>query len=334
MSPNPDLSAFDLFSDSDQTSLSRLASGLTTQRHEAGAVLMRQGEPGASFVIVLDGVVTASHVDSAGSRTVGRAGPGSILGELSMLTSGARHATVTADTPVRTAVGGDDAFEELLGLPGVRERLTDIAARRLASVAEPMRVTLRDGSSLLMRPLLPDDRDRLASAFDRQSTESIRRRFFTTTRPSARIIDYLVNIDYIDHFAWGASTEDGRQGVAEARYVRLRNDPAAAEVAFNVVDDYQGRGLATLLLGALAVIATSAGVARFVASVLYENAPMRAVLAKAGAVWQHQEPGIVSGSVDVSVAEGLVEEPLRSELARTARRVVTAAGLALHASPQ
>jgi RimJ/RimL family protein N-acetyltransferase len=282
-------------------------------------------------VIVLEWVVTASHTDSTGSHTVGTAGRGSILGELSILTSGVRQATVTAATSVRAALGGAHAFEELLGMQGLRQRLIDIAAQHFASVADPVPVTLADGTRLLLRPLLRTDRDRLASAFARQSGESIRRRFFTAARPSPQIIDYLVNIDYIDHFAWGAATEDGGHAVAEGRYVRLLDDPEAAEVAFDVVDKYQRRGMATLLLGALAVAAASAGISRFVASVLYENAPMRAVLEKASASWRHEEPGVVSCWVEVSAAARAIEDPPRSELRRTAERVVTAAGLDLHA---
>ena len=329
-----DLAALELFTDCEERALSRLARALTSKDFAPGDVLMRQGEPGTSFVIILDGVVIASRVDQTGPHTVGRAGRGSILGELSMLTRGARHATVTAMSSVAAALGDEDAFEELLGIQGTRRRLTDLAAQRFASVSDPVAVTMSDSTRLLVRPLLPADRDKLAQAFARQSPESIRRRFFTTIRPSPRIIEYLVNIDYIDHFAWGVSSEDDRRGVAEARYVRLRDDPEEAEVAFNIADDYQGRGLATLLLGALAVAASNAGILRFVANVLYENAPMQAVLRKAQAKWKHEEPGVLSGVLDVSTAESLIEGRQRSELTRTARQVVTAAGLALGAPPR
>jgi hypothetical protein len=102
-----------------------------------------------------------------------------------------------------------------------------------------------------------------------------------------------------------------------------------AELAFFVVEQYRGRGLATTLLGALGAAGSSAGIERFVASVLYENAEMRGVLDKAGARWGVQDPGIISASIDVGAAGGLVDGELRSRLARTARDVVTAGGLAL-----
>ena len=326
-----DLAALELFTDWNEAELRRLSSVLATEEYQPGDVLMGQGEPGTSFLILLDGVVAVSRSDGSRSQTVGRAGRGSILGELALLTQGRRHATVTAETSVRAAVGDEDTFGLLLGAPGVQEQLIDIAAQHFATVSDPVPVTVPDGTQYLVRPLLRSDRDELASAFARQSEESIRRRFFTAVRPNSRIIDYLVNIDYLDHFAWGVSITDGVRGVAEGRYIRLRDDQEAAEIAFDVLDDYQGRGLGTLLLGALAVAASNAGIAHFVAEVLYENRPMMAVLGKAGATWRHLEQGVVAGTVDVSAAERLLPDPPRSELARTARRVVTAAGLALHA---
>jgi CRP-like cAMP-binding protein len=326
-----DLSSLQLFTDCNEAELRCLSSALAIEEYQAGDVLMRQGEPGTTFIILLDGVVAVSRHDRGESHTVGRAGRGSILGELALLTQGRRHATVRAETSVRSAVGDEDAFELLLDAPGIYERLIDIAAQHFATVSDPVAVSVPDGIRYLIRPLLRSDRAELASAFARQSEESIRRRFFTAVRPSSRIIDYLVNIDYLDHFAWGVSTYDGERGVAEARYVRLRDDPEVAEMAFDVLDAYQGRGLGTLLLGALAAAATNAGITRFVAEVLYENRPMLAVLGKAGATRRHLEHGVVALSVEVSAAESLVPEPPRSELARAARRVVTAAGLALHA---
>lgn len=306
-----------------------LEPALAEEDHRPGDILIRQDDPGTSFLVILEGSVLITRLDDAGEHDLGTAGPGSILGELSVLTAQPRRATVTAVTPVRVAVGDRDAFAELLDDPGTHERLTDIAAGRLARIVRPVPVTLRDGTRLELRPLLPSDRDELAVGIAALSPESLRRRFFTAGQPSPRVIDYLVNINYVDHFAWVATTDDGRHGVATARYIRLADDPASADLAFGVADDLQGRGIATTLLGALAAAASSAGINRFVAEVLLDNAPMRAVFAKVGATWKHLEPGVVSTSFSVSVARSLVDEPLRSELAGSVRDVVTAAGLAL-----
>ena len=328
-----DLASLDLFAGCKHSALSRLSSALVTQDHQPGDALIRQGERGTWFVIVLDGQLEVSRVERTGSHVLATVAPGSILGELSMLTGQPRQATVTAVTAVRAACGGADAFELLLDMPVVHERLTDVAAQRLAANAAPVPVTLRKGTRVVLRPLLPADRDRVAAVLATESPESLRRRFFTPGLPGPRVIDYLVNINYVDHFAWGVAAEGGSRGVGAARYVRLPDNPECANVAFNVVDEYQGRGLGTLLLGALAAAATSAGITRFVGEMLYENTPMRAVLDKAGATWRHLEPGVVAASLDVAAAEAMVDEPLRGELARTARDVVTAAGLALTHRP-
>jgi CRP-like cAMP-binding protein len=325
-----DLASLDSFASLNEASLSQLSAALVIVEYQTADVLMRQGEPGTSFLIVLDGAVTVSRSDGSDSRTLGTARRGSILGELTLLTRGPRHATVTAASSVRAAVGGEGAFELLLGAPGMYERLTCLAAPRFAAVADRVPVTVPDGGRFLVRPLIATDRQELTAAFARQSQEFIQRRFFTSGRPSKQLIDYLINIDYVDHFAWRVSSDDGGDTVAEGRYIRRRDDHEVADIAFDVFDDYQGRGLATLLLGALAVAASKAGIIRFVAEVMYENRPMRAVLSKAHATWKHYEPGVVTGHVDVTVAATLIQDPPRSELARTARPVVTAAGLAVH----
>jgi len=322
-----DLVSLPLFAGSDRGALVRLSQALTNQEYAPGDVIMRQGERGTSFAIVLDGEVTVSRVDALGVHDFGKAGPGSILGELAMLTGHPRQATVAAATPARLAVGDHAAFELLLDVPDVQARLATIAARRLAEVATPVPVALRDGTRLLLSPLLARDRERIVAGLAQESPESIRRRFFSPARPSGRTLDYLVNINYIDHFAWGVATAERREGVATARYVRVGDDPETAEVGFFVVEGYRGRGLATLLLGALAAAASSAGISHFTANVLYENNEMRAVFDKAGARWHHAEPGVTSASLDVAAACGLIDETLRSQLIRTAREVVTAAGL-------
>src|SRR5439155_224847 len=70
--------------------------------------------------------------------------------------------------------------------------------------------------------------------------------------------------------------------VASAHYIRERDDPETAEVAFSVIDEYQHRGIGTLLLGALAVAAHVNGVRRFSARVLADNTPMKRILQTAG----------------------------------------------------
>ena len=322
-----ELGSVALFPTAKPALLSRLAPTLETADHEAGHVLMSQGDPGSTFVILLNGVVTVARNDSSGLHDLGSVPRGSILGEMAVLTRARRSATVTAATSVRVAVGGEAALKVILETPAMRERLMSIAAPRFASVADRVAVTISDGGQFWVRPLAPTDRLQLAEALARQSQESLYHRFFTPGGPSSQTIDYLVNINYVDHFAWGVSNDGGRV-VAEARYIRRRDEPGVADIALYVFDSFQGHGLGTLLLGALAMAAPNAGIGRFIADVLYENRAMLAVLSKAKARLWHSDRGVVTGSVDVSLAQRLIPEALRSELERTSRPVVTAAGLA------
>ncbi|MFM7064007.1 MAG: GNAT family N-acetyltransferase, partial [Actinomycetes bacterium] len=147
--------------------------------------------------------------------------------------------------------------------------------------------------------------------------------------PGPRVVDHLVEINYLDHFAWGVTTGHRAVGVATSRYVRLREDPTVAELAFGIADEFQSLGLGTLLLGALAWAAAEAGIEHFTAEVLSDNLPMRAVLAKAGAVSEVPSMGTVRVRLQVQDATALVGRHTGDALRRSAREVVTAAGLAL-----
>jgi GNAT superfamily N-acetyltransferase len=75
--------------------------------------------------------------------------------------------------------------------------------------------------------------------------------------------------------------EDGRETiVGGARYIV--GEPGEAEVAFMVVDDYQGLGIGAALMAHLAAIAHAAGIRELIADVLSDNAPMLAVFKKSG----------------------------------------------------
>ena len=164
-------------------------------------------------------------------------------------------------------------------------------------------VTLRDGSRVIIRPGLPSDRDVLVKAFDRLSPESRYRRFFAPVKAmSGRLLDHLTSIDYVDHFAWAAiSADPGPEpvGVGVSRYIRMPDDPAAAEMAVTVVDDWQGRGLGRILLDALVLEALENGIIRFEGDVLVENRPMRELLRGAGARVRPEGNGVLRFSIDL-----------------------------------
>jgi nucleotide-binding universal stress UspA family protein/GNAT superfamily N-acetyltransferase len=123
-----------------------------------------------------------------------------------------------------------------------------------------------------LRPITPDDKPLIADAFRRLGDESRYRRFFTYVEElSPAALAHLTEIDHVDHEAIIAVGASEGEALGVARYIRLRDDPQAAEVAVAVVDDWQARGLGRALLGELTKRARQEGVRRFVATVQYEN---------------------------------------------------------------
>jgi GNAT superfamily N-acetyltransferase len=109
--------------------------------------------------------------------------------------------------------------------------------------------SLRDGRAVRIRALKPDDRPGLLEAVRRSSPRSLYRRFFGLKRHfSEEEIAYFLNVDFINHVALVAETEEDGQPiiVGGARYVV--QEPGQAEMAFAVIDHYQGQGLGTALI--------------------------------------------------------------------------------------
>jgi RimJ/RimL family protein N-acetyltransferase/nucleotide-binding universal stress UspA family protein len=140
---------------------------------------------------------------------------------------------------------------------------------------------LSDGTPVLVRPIEPEDREALRAGFERLSPESRYRRFFAPVpRLRERDLDYLTVVDHHDHEALVAFAQDSGEGIGVARFVRTAADEA--EPAIVVADDWQGRGLAALLLDALVDRAREEGVRRFVAPVLADNKAAIAVMERLG----------------------------------------------------
>jgi GNAT superfamily N-acetyltransferase len=143
--------------------------------------------------------------------------------------------------------------------------------------------TLRDGRRVDIRALRPDDRSALLAAVGRTSPESLYRRFFTVKRGfTEQETAYFLNIDFVDHVALVAVMEKASRPVivGGARYIVMQ--PGKAEIAFAVIDAYQGQGIGAALMRHLAGIARDAGLRELIADVLPENDAMLKVFAKSG----------------------------------------------------
>jgi RimJ/RimL family protein N-acetyltransferase len=142
---------------------------------------------------------------------------------------------------------------------------------------------LRDGRSVEIRALRPDDRDELVAAVGRASAQSLYRRFFAVRRSfTEREIAFFSNVDFVNHVALVAAVEEGGRPVivGGGRYIVVQ--PGQAEVAFVVVDQYQGQGIGAALMRHLAAIARGAGLKELIAEVLPDNTPMLKVFEKSG----------------------------------------------------
>jgi len=145
------------------------------------------------------------------------------------------------------------------------------------------REQLRDGRSVEIRSLRPDDEADMLAAIGRTGAASLQRRFFVTKRGfSEKEKAFFMNIDFVNHVALVAELdEDGRPAiVGGGRYVVVQ--AGEAEVAFIVVDAYQGQGIGAILTRHLVALARAAGLQQLVADVLPENTAMRKVLGKFG----------------------------------------------------
>ena len=144
-------------------------------------------------------------------------------------------------------------------------------------------VILRGGETLRLRPPRASDTDEILEFFGALSTRSLYLRFHGFPQLGHEIAEQLVDPNWTDRGALvGTFAENGRERiVAVANYVRLR-DPAVAEAAFAVADEYQRRGIGTRLVEQLAERAGRHGIERIVAEVLGDNRGMLGVFEALG----------------------------------------------------
>ncbi|WP_182357350.1 bifunctional acetate--CoA ligase family protein/GNAT family N-acetyltransferase [Tomitella gaofuii] len=195
-------------------------------------------------------------------------------------------------------------------------------------------VLASDGRAVRMRPITPDDGDKLVEF---HSTLSERTRYLRYFGPyptmSTRDVRHFTHLDYVRRV--GMVMELGDKIIAVGSYEGLDNvdDGKSAEVAFVVADNHQGRGLGPVLLEHLAGAAAENGLERFVAEVLAENRHMVSVFREAGyQVSRSYDGGVVHLEFDIDPTEALLSvrnARERAAEARSVRNVLTPRSIAV-----
>nr|WP_245645267.1 bifunctional GNAT family N-acetyltransferase/acetate--CoA ligase family protein [Pseudonocardia acaciae] len=181
-------------------------------------------------------------------------------------------------------------------------------------------VVASDGGVVHLRPILPSDADALVEFHGRLSDRTRYLRYFGAyPRIPPRDLERFTVLDHRDRVAFVGLL--GQEIVAVGRYVKL-DGSSAAEVAFVVRDDHQGRGLGSILLEHLAAAARESGVRRFEAEVLAENHQMVRVFRDAGyQVSREFSDGVLHLEFDVDPTERSVAVRDAREQAAEARGV-------------
>ena len=147
-----------------------------------------------------------------------------------------------------------------------------------------VREHLRDDRPITIRALRPDDRAGMLAAIGRTSMQSLQRRFFVPKKGfSEREMAFFLDIDFRiprRHRRGNRLKMDARSSCGGGRFIVVQ--PGQAEIAFIVVDAYQGQGIGTILMRHLAVLARDAGLKELVAEVLPENTAMLKLFKKFG----------------------------------------------------
>ncbi|WP_432836396.1 GNAT family N-acetyltransferase [Dactylosporangium sp. CA-092794] len=173
-------------------------------------------------------------------------------------------------------------------------------------------VLLSDGTTVHLRPIRPDDADRIVALHSRFSERTRYLRYFSAyPRIPQRDLDRFVNVDHHDREAF--VVEHAGELIAVGRYDRLGAGSHQAEVAFVVEDAHQGRGIGSVLIEHLIAAASGEGITEFEADVLPVNQAMLRVFMAAGF---HIEREFADGVVHLWFPIAATPDSLRVQQAR------------------
>lgn len=144
----------------------------------------------------------------------------------------------------------------------------------------PIETKLKDGTPIIIRLIQPDDKEGLKAGFKKLSPHSNYCRFLTPIgNLSKSQLKYLTEVDNKNHFAL-CIHDLNNNGIGVARYIKVQDEPDAAEIAITILDEFQNQGLGTKLLELLIESAIENGIRKFIGFVLEENLAMLKILDK------------------------------------------------------
>jgi len=156
----------------------------------------------------------------------------------------------------------------------------------------PSTATLKNGIGITIRPLLADDRERMAKAVRGLDPQTIYTRLFSHRKELTEAgLDRIMRVDDESEIVIVATTGNGAEEamIGAGRYI-VTGD-GRAEIAFTVEEDYQGQGVAGRLFAALVDVARRHAIAVFEADVLSENPSMLRVFERAGLPMRKRNEG-------------------------------------------
>lgn len=144
---------------------------------------------------------------------------------------------------------------------------------------------LKDGHSVYVRAIRPDDKETILAGISQFSEASVYKRFHGPKQGlTEQELKFMTEIDYLHHVALVVALKENGQVIGGGRYISYDESlpPRSAELAFAVVDSFQGLGVGSIVLKHLIIIAREVGVGIFEADVLVENSAMIRVFEKSG----------------------------------------------------